>query len=587
MLNTQNTPRKRILLDIDQTLLWDDCKEGCVYNDSLIQALKDTGNTSVVLFTSMDLRSHTIADRLKLIDHLNEQGIVVENLLMNYEDRLENVIGDSKGTTVFKTAIKKKSFTEISDLESSLKEKKEELTRETKITSAERKKRSKNPLLDKAIELYPNCDFLLIDDSKDVIDGCMEHAKSKDVVLKYILNNKQTGSNQHDLGYDAYIQQLVATGYVEQDKTNDITNKFTTSFKEQINNNWLDNLSNFSDPMVRNPIIIGTIFIALGVFLAFYNLPIFALFAANKVLTIAGATCFGMLLGQLAYKVSYNKKLNANFSYLKIDKNHIYDIFTYALLIITLWAKNTHKLNDISEFIVHCLSVPIIATAAIITIGIYANLATMLIVSSAIVTFLLTLNIYYNFHDAKRSKAIVPGVHKFLPSIILAGLFYLVISANFLTSPLIAYLFASNPLLLFGWLFVASFVTIATFEKIQLVLKGEYKDSLLTNIVKFILFGATLSLIIWAALAYFPQLAIMEIIKDLLVPVIMLLYIALSTTNQNKLFIDSYNLEPMPYEATLTNEVKKHEHTVNTKPDSEPEYILDELNDFLKSGPQS
>jgi hypothetical protein len=582
-----NTPEKKILLDVDQTLLWNDIKGDRVYNESLIQALKDTGNTSVVLFTSMNLTADTIVERLRLIGHLHKQEIVVENLLMNGEDRLKNTPVDSKNTTVFKTAISKPSFGKIHELNNELEnEVKEEAIMATRTKAASFKDYSKSRLLDKAIELYPNCEFLLIDDNKNVIEGCIEHAAKKKVVLKYILNKKR-GSNPYDLGHDAYIQQLVYTGYVAHTNNNDLTNKFTTEFKDKINKNWLDNLSDFSDPMVRNPIIIGTIFIALGVFLAFYNLPIFALFAANKVLTIAGATCFGMLLGQLAYKFSYNKKLNAKFNYLKINKNHIYDIFTYSLRIITLWAKKTHKLNDISEFIVHCLSVPIIATAAIITIGIYANLATMLIVSSAIVTFLLTLNIYYNFHDAKRSKAISPGGYEFLPSIILAGLFYLVISANFLTSPLIAYLFASNPLLLFGWLFVASFVTVATFEKIQLVLKGEYKDSLLTNIVKFILFGATSSLIIWAALAYFPQLAIIEIIKDLLVPVIMLFYIALSTTCEDKLSIDSYNPQPMPYKETLTNEVAKHNHTFNTGACLDANDILNDLNDFLKAGPQS
>lgn len=315
----------------------------------------------------------------------------------------------------------------------------------------------------------------------------------------------------------------------------------TTKFNKTINKNWLDNLRNISDPMIRNPIIITTLFVSLGIFLAFYNSPTFALFAANKVLTIAAAAFFGMLLAQISYKISYNKRLNANYSHFKINKNFKHNIFTTPLYYLILFFKNSRSLGDANEIIVYYLSPPLITTAAVVIVGIFTKISTMLLISLAIATFLININIYYNFHDAKKWKP-TDKMNKFIPSIILACLFYLIVSANFLTSPLIAYLFANNHFLLFGMLFVGSFISISTIEHLIMISNGTYKDSALTTIIKFVLFAATLILITWAALAYFPQFAIIEVIKDLFIPYVMLLYIALSTTDKTMLSLLTYEL---------------------------------------------
>ena len=537
---------KKVLIDVDQTLILPTGTGADKYNDNLIRALFDTGNTSVVLFTSMSLNNAaSIKDRLLLIKHLKNKGIDVEDLIMTNDPLYNPENNDSKKSSLFRTAITLNSFEEIYNLEQKVKDSKEIKSHVVRRT-AENISKSKNSMLDLVIQRYPNHQLLLIDDTMPVIRGCEQRAKEEDIGFDYILNRKVytqqngTKTTSYKLDYNYYVNQLVKKGYVV-DSHNRLAQDLTTKFNNTINKNWLDNLRNISDPMIRNPIIITTLFVSLGIFLAFYNSPTFALFAANKVLTIAAAAFFGMLLAQISYKISYNKRLNANYSHFKISKNFKHNIFITPLYYLILFFKNSRSLGDANEIIVYYLSTPLIITAAVVIVGVFTKISTMLLISLAIATFLININIYYNFHDAKKWKP-TNKMNKFIPSIILACLFYLIVSANFLTSPLIAYLFANNYFLLFGMLFVGSFISISTIEHLIMISNGTYKDSALTTIIKFVLFAATLILITWAALAYFPQFAIIEVIKDLFIPCVMLLYIALSTTNKQTLLIQTYEL---------------------------------------------
>ncbi|KTD07542.1 hypothetical protein [Legionella jamestowniensis] len=69
------------LLDVDNTLVFQGNADTVIYNDNLLETLKKAGIRDVYLFSSMHLYPSKIADRQKLIDHMQTKGFTVHGVI--------------------------------------------------------------------------------------------------------------------------------------------------------------------------------------------------------------------------------------------------------------------------------------------------------------------------------------------------------------------------------------------------------------------------------------------------------------------------------------------------------------------------